>query len=1556
MSSTVSAPLVVSYTVDDDVLTLDGTAVADSTVTIFNGTTSIGTSTANAEGAWVFTTGTLANGTYSITTVDSLLGNSSAASSVLNVVVDSPPAPVIDSGVLNSAFEEVLVGTAEANSTVVVFDGTTELGTAEVNSDGAWSFTTGALSSGACSFTATNVDAAGNISPASSALTTIVNTTSVPVTYFGMTIESFNYNFSYLGGPVEAMPTIPVSIARSWNVWSPGNGQIEGLDWGSLNPSAGVYNWAPLDTWIASCQANNAQMVYTFGNIPAWVYSEPTVAQAMTDFQSFVTAIVEHANGSIKYWEGLNEIDASGTPPAVVAQMQEIIYNTVHTLDPGALVLSPTVSSAGADGEFAQFLADGGGNYFDIAAFHGYGNSIGGGILTTVQDLQATLAEYGLQNRPIWDTEWGLWGQTNLTATEQEAFVSTGLIVQAAAGVQTEIFYAYDDASSSLYNTATGQLTAAGVAFQQTEQWLTGATEPSGCQLNGSVSTVQLIKNGQSDLIVWNSAGQSSFSAGPYTQYLDTQGQLHSVVNGVVPIGTVPILLETPSTPAAPVITSDTVNSDNSVTLIGTAEANSTIAVYDGQTALGATTANASGAWTYTTGTLASGSQVFTATATNIAGVTSATSNTVDPIIVQVPMVASLATSGPGITNGNGDLTVSSAVTLTLNMSEAVAVAGGTPTLTLNDGGTATYTGGSSGNALTFSYTVAAGQNTADLTVTAVNLNGATITDVAGNNASFSGTLAPAGTLQIDTTPPTVTKVTAAPSSGDVESGATVMITLTTSEVVNITGTPALALSDGGAATYLSGSGTNALVFVYTAAPGQNTTSLQLTGGVSGGSITDGAGNAAVIAATNLGLQINYDQWNKAISANWNTAADWSSPAGIPASFDLVSLNAAGKKYTVTSTANETIAELNTVNTATLAIASGVFTIIGGTGAGVQAGTISIAKGATLNIAGLFNNTGTLLVNGGTLNVEGVVTGGTAEIGGAGRIVIAQADSENIAFLAKSTGQLVLDQATSYTGEISGFGTTQSIDLADLNFAAGARLSYVQNNGSGVLTVTDGTNTAHLLMAGTHTLANYHVASDGKGGTLLTDPAATWNKIDGGSATAVVGGDFEGLGVAQLAASEAGAGTYLYVSSGAYWTKISGNVYTLMTAGDFYGLGNGNANNTDLAAYDPGVGTYIWSANGGWTKIDSGAVTAFAAGNFNGGTVTELATSETGAGTYLWAQGAGWTKIGGGVYTLMAAGNFYGTTNGNANNTDLAAYAPGIGTYIWSAKAGWTKIDGGKVTEISAGNFLGTSDGNNNQTDLAVFCPGSGTYIWSANAGWMKIDSGTVGGLAALDLNGNGQNQLLAYFPNHGVYEWQAGVGWSKYDSASTLPTTAQQALFATGNFQGGSVVDAAVGFSKAPGIWLDPPEGNTVSSNGQSTASSTAANAPVTVNNGAIAELNGPSAAAVTFAGASGTLQLDRLGDFSGTVAGFGGQDRLDLTGIAFSANSTLGYSVSSNKPGGSLAASDGVHAANVALLGSYMASSFVTSSDGHGGTLISEAAQISNQTTSLSLPHATT
>ena len=167
-------------------------------------------------------------------------------------------------------------------------------------------------------------------------------------------------------------------------------------------------------------------------------------------------------------------------------------------------------------------------------------------------------------------------------------------------------------------------------------------------------------------------------------------------------------------------------------------------------------------------------------------------------------------------------------------MSENVTVntAGGTPTLTLNDGGTATYVSGSGTNALTFSYTVAPGRTRAALAATAVNLNGATITDGAGNAANLSLTGLTQTGPQIDTTTPTISSIAESPASGDLNAGKTVTYTLNMSEAVTVNtagGKPTLTLNDGGTATYISGSGTNALTFSYTVAAGQNTPDLTVT-------------------------------------------------------------------------------------------------------------------------------------------------------------------------------------------------------------------------------------------------------------------------------------------------------------------------------------------------------------------------------------------------------------------------------------------------------------------------------------------------------------------------------------------------------------------------------------------------------------------------------------------------------------------------------------------------------------------------------------------------------
>ena len=247
------------------------------------------------------------------------------------------------------------------------------------------------------------------------------------------------------------------------------------------------------------------------------------------------------------------------------------------------------------------------------------------------------------------------------------------------------------------------------------------------------------------------------------------------------------------------------------------------------------------------------------------------------------------AVTAAAVVAARRDLDAGQVVTLTLTFGEAVKVAG-TPALLLNDGGTASYLSGSGSNVLTFRYTVAAGQNTAALAVTGTSLpTGTSIADGAGNAASLSGAIgALAGAPQIDTVTPTVTAVAVGANYGDLGVGQSVTLTLTFSEAVNVAGTPALLLNDGGTARYVSGSGNNALTFLYTVAAGQNTTALAVTGTSmpAGASIADGAGNAASLGGA-IGTLAGAPQIDT--TPFYSPASFWNTPIPAGATVDQAS-------------------------------------------------------------------------------------------------------------------------------------------------------------------------------------------------------------------------------------------------------------------------------------------------------------------------------------------------------------------------------------------------------------------------------------------------------------------------------------------------------------------------------------------------------------------------------------------------------------------------------------------------------------------------------------------
>ena len=197
----------------------------------------------------------------------------------------------------------------------------------------------------------------------------------------------------------------------------------------------------------------------------------------------------------------------------------------------------------------------------------------------------------------------------------------------------------------------------------------------------------------------------------------------------------------------------------------------------------------------------------------------------------------------------------------TVNWSEAVTVTG-TPQIALTIGATtrqATYQSGSGTSALLFRYTVVGGDNDNDgIAVGALALNGGAIRDTFAFDAEPALNAVGATTaVLVDTTGPQVTSV-AVPANGNYVTGQNLDFTVNWDAAAAVTGAPQLQLTIGAtarAATYVSGAGTNALLFRYTVVAGDADGDGIAVGALvlNGGTITDALGNPATLTLNSVG-------------------------------------------------------------------------------------------------------------------------------------------------------------------------------------------------------------------------------------------------------------------------------------------------------------------------------------------------------------------------------------------------------------------------------------------------------------------------------------------------------------------------------------------------------------------------------------------------------------------------------------------------------------------------------------------------------------------------------
>ena len=168
---------------------------------------------AGNDGSFSITSSVLADADYTLTvTATDEAGNTSVPSAGINITIDTtaPAAPLIRTSTsLTNINTPTIEGTAEAGSTVELFNGSDSLGTVIAADNGTFLFNSyGELIDGSYHLTATSTDTAGNISVSSHGLSIIVDTTEPEKPIIATTIAITNTDSPTITGTTAPGTTV----------------------------------------------------------------------------------------------------------------------------------------------------------------------------------------------------------------------------------------------------------------------------------------------------------------------------------------------------------------------------------------------------------------------------------------------------------------------------------------------------------------------------------------------------------------------------------------------------------------------------------------------------------------------------------------------------------------------------------------------------------------------------------------------------------------------------------------------------------------------------------------------------------------------------------------------------------------------------------------------------------------------------------------------------------------------------------------------------------------------------------------------------------------------------------------------------------------------------------------------------------------------------------------------------------------------------------------------------------------------------------------------------
>lgn len=588
--------------------TFQGLAEARSVVTVFDGTTALGTTTADATGAWTLTLGTsLSDGPHTITaTAADGNDNTSAPSANLEITVDTaapdtPDAPdLADASDRGTSSSDNLTrygvlritGQAEELARVRLFDGKDEVAVTEADATGTWTIVTDALDTGVHELTVTATDLAGNESGKSAVLTITIDKSTVTPTGLDLAAAS----------DTGRSATDNVTVTRTPTV----SGKAE------AGNTIRLYDGTTL---VGTTTANGAGI---------WsVATDP-----LDDGIRFLIAQAEDAAGNLSQVSDglLVTIDTKG-PAAPGIGLSSASDSGISASDRITVVTTPQVRGTAEAGAVVSLWEGTTLLGTQTASATGSWNIVtpmlSAGTHTFVAKATDAAGNVGADSTPL----------SVVIDTSADAPSVPDLAASSDLGIS-----ASDDLTSDMTLTFTG--TSEALAFVSL---LEGATVVGSGRADAagtwSVTTKALVDGTHAiSARITDRAGNTSVESAAKTVVVDT----------AVPSTTTPDLAMGSD---AGISSADDVTNVTTPVFTGSATAGSAISLFDGSRLIGTATADGGGAWSITSAKLASGVRPITAVATSTAGAVSAPSA---GLAVTIDVTPPGAPSQPDLTTDSG--------------------------------------------------------------------------------------------------------------------------------------------------------------------------------------------------------------------------------------------------------------------------------------------------------------------------------------------------------------------------------------------------------------------------------------------------------------------------------------------------------------------------------------------------------------------------------------------------------------------------------------------------------------------------------------------------------------------------------------------------------------------------------------------------------------------------------------------------------------------------------------------------------------------------------------